>query len=173
MNAIEPHDGRGRVANNTPRTASIGCGHDCREESDTHSSLVNVASHHSAKDRSRDIVEKCGQDEDDGQQRQPASPIVGEQPRQMVRHVALLEMVRQHLEADEQKQQIGDNDPFMFKMTGKCFGPASGWEGAKERLVGHDDQQPCDGDFQRALVEQRYAQKHQPKKDELSRYRHG
>ena len=125
------------------------------------SSLVYVARHYAAEAAAANIVEKRSHDEDNAEQRQPAGPVVGEQPRQMVRDIALLEMIGEQLEADEKQKKIGDNHPFVFEMTNQGLGSGSCGKGAEERLVGQDDQQPSETDLERAFVKQRHAQEHQ------------
>src|SRR4029453_15296873 len=150
----------------------VGCGDDRGEESNAHSPTVDVARHDPAKNRRGDVVEKGSQDEDDPQQRQAAAPIIGEQTRQMIRHVALLEMIGEKLKTDQQQKQIGDDHPFGLKMTNERACPGARGERAEERLIGYNREQPEEADLQRALVEQRHAHQHQPKQYELDRDRH-
>ena len=74
----------------------------------------------------------------------------------MIGDVALLELVGEHLEPDQQQQQVGDEHPFVLEVSEQRVGSASGWEGRDECLEGEDDEQAADADLQRALVKQRY-----------------
>ena len=132
-----------------------------------------MAGHHSAEDGGRNVVEEARQDKDDPEQRDAPGPIVRQQTRQMIGHIAVLEMTRQQLKADEQQQQVGNRDPFMLEMAKQGLGAGAGWEGADKSFVGQDDDQPGDADRERPFVEQRDAEQHEAEKDELNRDPHG
>ena len=57
------------------------------------------------------------------EQRHAAGPVVGQQVRQVVGDVALLELVGEHLEADQQQQQVGDDHPFVLEVEQQAPAP--------------------------------------------------
>ena len=74
----------------------------------------HVARHRAADQRRRDVVKEARQHEDDDEQREAALPVVRQESRHLVRHLALLEMPRQQREAHQQQEQVGEDHPFVL-----------------------------------------------------------
>src|SRR6185295_16774945 len=105
--------------------------------------------------------------EHDAEQRQSASPSNGKQIGEMVGNVALLELVRQQLEPDKQKQQVGHDHSLVFGMGDEGTEARASREFGHERFEQEDGEQPANADFERALVEQRDAEQQQAEQDEF------
>ena len=97
----------------------------------------------------------------------PPVQLSGSRFGQMVGQITLLELVRKHLESDQQEKQVGERHPFMFEMPSQGGDPVPGGKSAHQRFVDDDDRQPDDRDGKRALVHDRDAQKHQAEKIEF------
>ncbi len=125
--------------------------------------------HHTAEHRRGNVVEEGRQHEDHREQRDAPGESVGEQVRQVVGNIAPLELVRQHLEADQEQEQVGYDYPFVFCVRQQCCEAAARGEGSHERFEGEDREQAGDADHQRAVVEQRDAEQHEAEQNEFER----
>ena len=55
--------------------------------------------------------------EDDDQQHEAALPVVGQDGRHDVGHLAFLEMPRQQREAHQQQEQVGEHHPLVLHVA--------------------------------------------------------
>ena len=87
----------------------------------------------------------------------------------MVRKVALLELVGEQFEADQEQEQVGEGHPFVAEVAPQRCHPIPGREAAHQGLIGDDHGKPGEGDGERALVKQGDADQHQAEQDEFQR----
>ena len=69
--------------------------------------------HRPADRRRGDVVEEGRQHEYHHEQHERALPVARQEPGQQRRHLAVLEMLRQQRETEQQAQAIGEDDPLM------------------------------------------------------------
>ena len=63
-----------------------------------------------------DVVEKCREDEDDGEERQPALPVVRQNRRHLVRNPTLFEVAGEERETHQEQEQVRQDHPLMPDM---------------------------------------------------------
>ena len=111
--AVDPHHGGGGVADHAARTSRVGRGDDGSEVSDMDLSAEHGVRHRPADRRRGDVVEEGRQHEYHHEQHERALPVARQEPGQQRRHLAVLEMLRQQRETEQQAQAIGEDDPLM------------------------------------------------------------
>ena len=89
--------------------------------------------------------------------------------RQHRRHLAVLEMLRQQRETEQQAQQVGEDDPFVLQVLDETRDAGARLEPGECELVEGDGRQPDQRHPQRVMVEQRHAEQRQRKQDEIDR----
>ena len=120
---VDPHHGRGRIADDAARSAGVRCRHDCRQIGDVDFSLEDVAGHRPADECGGDVVEKGGENEDDAEERKARQPAPRQERRHLVGKPARFEMAREDGEAHQEQEQVGQRPPI----------PARGGERARSR----------------------------------------
>src|SRR5688572_14967890 len=79
----------------------------------------------------------------------------------MIGQIALLELVRKYLEADQKEEEIGECDPFVLDVASQRRGSMTCREAAHQGFVSKDYGQADQCDRARMLVEDRDAEQHQ------------
>jgi hypothetical protein len=88
----------------------------------------------------------------------------------MLSDLALLEVVGQDREAEQQAQQVGEDHPLVQHVLSQAGEARTGLEAGEAELVESDDRKTSQRDLQRVAVKQRNAQQGQPEQDEVDRY---
>ena len=69
------------------------------------------------------------------EQHEAALPVVGQEVRQHLGHVAALEMVGQQREAEQQAEQVGEDHPLVRHVQREAAEPRAGLEAGERQLV--------------------------------------
>ena len=91
------------------------------------------------------------------EQHEAALPVVRQEVRQHLGHVAALEMVREQREAEQQAEQVGEDDPLVRQVRREPAEARAGLEPGEAELVDDDGREAGQRDLQRVMVEQRHA----------------
>ena len=167
--AVDPHHGRGGVADHAARAAGVRGRDDRGEIADVDFALEHVARHRAADQRGRDVVEEARQHEHDGEQREPALPSVGQERRHLVRNAAVLEVPGQDRKAHQQQEQVREDHPFVLHVQAEAGQSGAELEAGEDQLVQDDRGEAGERDLKRAVVEERHAKQGHGEQDEVDR----
>jgi len=164
-----PHHGRSGIADDAARAAGIGRRNDCGDITEVHFAAEHRRGHGPADHRRCDVVQKTRQHENDQQQAESALPVIGQKIGQQLGGAAVLEVLRQQREPDQQSQQIAQDHPFVPKMRYEPCHPRTGLEAGEPELVQGNGDEPGHCNLQGMPVQQRYAEQGKREKDEIKR----
>ena len=116
------------------------------------------------------IVKKRREHEHQYQQYKSAPPVVGQVVRHDLRHLALFKMVGEQRESHQQTQQIRKQHPLVPKMPHESCDACAGLKTCEGNFVSCDHDRAYHRDFQRVLMQERNARKHEGKQNEIERY---
>ena len=136
-----------------------------------HPPLEDGLRHRPADHGGRDVVKERGQDEDDREQREPALPVVGQDRRELLGDLAVLEVLGQEREPEEQAEQVEQDAPLVRDVVGdvEARQPVLADHLREGELEDQDRDEPGQGDLQRVVVEQRDPEEGHPEQEELER----
>ena len=111
-----------------------------------------------------------GQHEHDRQQHEAALPVVGQESRQHGGHAAVLEVLGEQREAQQQAEEVRQDHPLVAEVSPmNPLKPRAGLKRREEQLVQRDHGEPGERDLQRVVMEERDAKQRQREEDELDR----
>ena len=90
--------------------------------------------------------------------------------RQHLRHLAVLEVVREQREAEQQAEQVGEDHPLVRHVGRQAAEAGARLEAGEDELVEDDGREAGERDLQRVAVEERDAGERQTEQHEVDRH---